>query len=203
MRLLLTSAGLINTEVSELLLKELSKPTEQSRVLVIAYSQNPQEEFYVNESKKELEQLGFKYIDIVNMHNTIDLNLLKKPDAIYICGGNTYSVLDMLHKTGLSNYIIENVNESAIYIGVSAGSIIAGPNIEIAGWGSEGDKNEVGLQDLTGLNFVNIAVFPHFHDELQSEVDDFRKKVNYQVIELTNNQALFIKDKEVRLIGSK
>ena len=48
-KLLLTSAGLVNKEISQVLLRELRKPVDESRVLVVAYAQNENEEFYVNE----------------------------------------------------------------------------------------------------------------------------------------------------------
>jgi dipeptidase E len=200
--LFLTSAGFINQEISRAFLTELSKPVENTEVLVVAYAQNSQEEFYVNESKEELKNLGFKDITVVNMHHAVDVKDLANFDAIYVCGGNTFAILNKLRETGLDAFIISQVNSGAIYVGVSAGSIIAGPDIEIAGWGSEGDKNEIGLRDLTGLNFTNIAVFPHFHEELRVEVKEFRAKVKYEVIELTNDQAVFVKDSAAKIIGS-
>ena len=76
---------------------------------------------------------------------------------MYVCGGNTFKILHKLRETRLDVYITKQVEQGALYVGVSAGSIIAGPDIEIAGWGSEGDENEVNLQDLEGFNFTDIA----------------------------------------------
>lgn len=202
-KLFLTSAGFINQEIIKVFLAELSKPISDTRILVVAYAQNSNEEFYVNESKEELKRIGFVNIATVNMIGSIDIDSLGNFDVIYVCGGNTFAILNKIRETKLDVFIIFQVNEGAIYVGVSAGSIIAGPDIEIAGWGSEGDKNEINLKDLKSFNFIDIAVFPHFHEELRGEVDEFRKKVNYQVVEITDDQAVFVKGKNVRLIGSE
>jgi peptidase E len=87
-----------------------------------------------------------------------------------------------------------------LYFGISAGSIIAGPNIEIASWGSTGDTNDINLKDLTGLKLTKILVFPHFEDYLKGEVDEFRKKVDYPVIELKDSEALFIEGVKNKII---
>ena len=86
----------------------------------------------------------------------------------------------------------------SVYVGVSAGSIIAGPSIDIAGWGSEADKNEVGIKDLQGLNFTNIQIYPHFREELRGEIDGFRKISQNPVSELFNGEALIISDGSVK-----
>lgn len=200
--LLLTSAGLVNKEISQALLGELSKPVNETRVLVVAYAQNPNEEFYVNESKQELSNFGFKDIVVANMHHSIETNNLGNFDVVYTCGGNTFAILNKLRETALDKFILQQVSNGAIYIGVSAGSIIAGPDIEIAGWGSEGDRNEIGLKDLKGFNFTDISIFPHFHEELRDEVNQFRNKAEYRVVEITNDQAVFVKGGEVKIIGS-
>ncbi len=200
MRLLLTSTGFVNKKIADVFLKQLAKPVEKCRVLIVAYAINSQEQFYVDESVQEIKEIGFKDVIVLNMHYPIDVNSIINCDAIYVCGGNTFAILNKLRETKLDKLIINQVNLGAFYIGVSAGSIIAGPNIEISGWGTEGDKNEIGLEDLSGFNFTGIVVFPHFHEELRSEVEEFRKKVKYRVMELTDNQAIFIDDLVERVI---
>lgn len=201
MKLFLTSAGFTNAEISKVFLEQLSRPASESRMLIVAYAQGPEEEFYVNESKKELQQLGLENIVIANMHNRLDVSGLRNFDVVYVCGGNTFAILSKLRETKLDTFIKQQVRGGAIYVGVSAGSIIAGPSVEIAGWGSEGDTNDIGLLDLAGFNFVDIEVSPHFHEELRLEVEEFKKKSSYRVFELTNDQAVFVNDAEVKVIG--
>jgi peptidase E len=103
--------------------------------------------------------------------------------------------------TKIDEFIKKTVKKGeTIYVGVSAGSIIAGPNIEIAGWGSEGDINEIGLVDLFGLGLTDFSVYPHFKDYLKQEVEEFKNEVNYLVFELTDNDAIWQDEKGRKLI---
>ncbi len=197
-KLLLTSGGFSNPEVAEILKKEIPKQAEWCKVLMVSYTQNKTEESYVVASKKELEALGFKNIKILNLDKPTEL---EPTDVIYVCGGNTYAILKKMRDTGADKFIIDAVNKGALYIGVSAGSIIAGKNIEIAGWGSEGDPNDVGLTDLSGFGFTDVAVFPHYMIAQKGEVEEFKKKVAYPVVEITDNQVVFVKGKKVKKTG--
>ena len=203
-KLFLTSAGFLNKEVSNLFLKELSKEPNESRVLMVTSGRTEEENHYIEESRKELVDLGFKDIFVFNLDRKISFDEVKDTDAIYVCGGNTYYIMKKFRETGLDRIVIKLVNQGKIYIGVSAGSIMAGPNIEISGWGIDGDENDVDLKDLTGFNFTNISIFPHFEkDKHEQEVEEFKKKVNYPVIELTDNQAVFVKGDSYRIIGGE
>jgi dipeptidase E len=194
MKLLLTSAGLHNKKVSDCFISNLPKKPEDCSALMIAYTQDNEMQLYVDESKKELISLGIS--------NTTPFSLGEEKfknegqyDVIYVCGGNTFAILDRLRTLGMDKFIIDSLkDDKALYIGVSAGSIIAGPSIEIAGWGSEGDTNDIGLKDLTGLNLTNVSVYPHFESRLKREVEDFRHKVKYPVIELTDEEAVLVWD---------
>ena len=186
-KLLLTSAGFINPETVEVLMKEIPKQVEWCKVLMVSYTQNKTEESYVLSSEKELESLGFKNIQIINLHKTFNPD---PADIIYVCGGNTFAILQKMKETGIDKFIIDAVNRGVLYIGVSAGSIIAGKTIEIAGWGSEGDQNDVNLDDLSGFGFTDVVVFPHYKISQKDEVQEFKNKVAYPVIEITDNQMV-------------
>lgn len=197
-KLLLTSAGFINPETAEVLMKEIPKQAEWCKVLMVSYTQNKAEDSYVVASKKELEALGFKDVKIINLHKPTKPEVV---DVIYVCGGNTYAILQKMKETGLDKFIIEAVNKGVLYIGVSAGSIIAGKTIDIAGWGSEGDSNDVGLKDLSGFGFTDVAVFPHYKMNQKNEVAEFKNKVTHAVMEITDNQIILVRGSRAKKIG--
>lgn len=198
-RLFLTSAGFQNSELSKVLIREIPKPIGECLISMISYTQNDNEEYYVNKSRKELENIGFRNIQILNLHE--GKSDIEDADIIYVCGGNTYLILKRIKELELDKQIINLVIKGKIYIGVSAGSIIAGPNIEIAGHGSEGDENTVNVSDLNGFGFTDITIFPHYRSELKREVDEFKKISKYPVMEITDNQMIFIRGDEVEKIG--
>jgi dipeptidase E len=198
--LFLTSDGLSSDKLKKEFLKIFRIPSEL-KVLLMYGVRNDEELKYVNESENELIKIGFKKENII--HINFGQDKIKKPrdfDVIYFCGGNTYYILNRIRKLNLDKLIINFVNNNGVYIGVSAGSIIMGPNIEIAGWGSEGNSNDVNLKNLDGLNFTNIAIFPHFRDELKKEVEQFSKKVKYSVQELRNGEAILILNDKAKII---
>lgn len=197
-RLILTSSGFANPETSEVLLKEMPKQSEWCRVAMVSYAQTKIEESYVVESKKELESIGFKNIRVINLHKPFKL---EHADVVYVCGGNTFSILQKMRQTGVDKYLLDSVNRGSLYVGVSAGSIIAGKSIEIAGWGSEGDKNDVALTELSGLELTDVAVFPHYKSSQSAELAEFKDKAAYPVIEITDNQIVLIRGNKVKKIG--
>ena len=193
-KLLLTSTGFENPNLSKEFLRLVKKSPAEIKVLFIPIAAKTKEELkYVKESKKELINLGIKKIIEAKKR----INYKKDFDAIYICGGNTFYLLHRIRELGFDRLIKRLVKEGKIYIGVSAGSIIAGPNIEIA---SPFDKNKVNLNDLTGLNLTNIIVSPHYCKKEEKIVENFKKKSKYKVVPLTDKQALLILGNKKRVI---
>lgn len=191
MTLYLTSTGFENKQVAERFKKVIIKK-EISNVsfLVISVQDNESDAFYLQKTKDELRAIGITDIEVFELGDRQFIPI-KEYDVIYVCGGNTFVYMDRIRKTGLDKFIIDSVKSNrSIYVGVSAGSIIAGPDISIAGWGSECDSNDIGLKDLSALSLTDIVVSPHYHDELKTEIDDFREKYGYQVYEITDEQAI-------------
>lgn len=202
MKLLLTSAGLSTSAIVDRFLVLLSKPPKDTQAIMFYLSENSNEFGYIEQSKNELIKLGISNIVFINLLDAQSELDFGHADIIYICGGNTFSYLKRLRETGYNKKIIEAVKQGAVYVGVSAGSIIAGPSIEIAGHGESADNNFVLLKDLTGLCLTETSIFPHYDDMLhKKEVEEFRQKVSYPVITLTNEQALCINDTHEELVG--
>src|SRR3989339_786796 len=104
-------------------------------------------------------------------------------------------IFKKIRESGFDKVIKKFVALGKLYFGVSAGSILVCPNIEIA---KPFDENDINLTDLTGLNLVDFVISPHYCLEDKSIIDDFKKK--YNVIPLTDNQALLILGDKIKLI---
>ena len=206
MKLLLTSDGLTTAEIANEFLKLADKPVSYIRLgLVVPNAiESEIELYYFNLTKNKLLEIGLveSNIKVLDLSNEKTLRDIEDIDVLYVCGGNTYYILHKIREAGFDNEIKQFVKRGKIYVGVSAGSIIAGSDIEIAGWGSEGDENSIDLKDLTGLNFTDIAIFPHYKEVLADEVKEFKSKVNYPVVTLTDNQAMLIINNEEKFIES-
>ena len=217
MKLLLTSTGLFNKKISDFLLKILPKKPKDCSVFVFGLIDNSFIKKYEKMTLDNLKKNGFKDITFFNLKDEkfivpkdpIKINgdkssnsnrASKKFDLVFAMGGETFHILERVQKLGFKKEILKMLKGGAIYCGASAGSILAGKKIDIAAWGSEADENDIGLEDTRGLGLTDIAVYPHFRKSLQKEVDEFRKKVKYPVVEITDKQAVFVYDNGYKII---
>jgi len=199
-KLLLTSTGLANQNITDQFLQIIDKPVSQIKIIFVPTASRSDEELkYVDESKKELLDLGIfeNNIKTLNLDKPVSFQEVEDFDVIYVCGGNTFYLLKKVRETGFDKVIIEFAKTDKLYFGVSAGSILVCPNIDIA---SPFDENDVNLTDLAGLNLTDVIVSPHYKDEEKSIIDDFKKKSQYQVVPLTDEQALLVIDGETKIV---
>ncbi len=196
MKLLLTSTGLTNENVRKFFISQFDR-LDNKTACIVTSGRNDEEQFYIDSSIKELEDLGIKVIEFnIAKHNSF-VNF-PEFDIYYVCGGNTFYILDRMRNTGIDKVLVDAVKNGKFYLGVSAGSIIPGPDIEVAGLG---DPNDVNLEDLTGLKLVPYIITPHYNQKEESDVEAFKKKrKDEQVIALTDDQAIFIEDGKMTLV---
>lgn len=200
MKLLLTSTGLTNQKVRDFFISQFDTLADKKACLIFTIEQESDWQ-WIEHYDKELRSIGLQY-DHINISEERDLSDLHKYGIYYVCGGNTFYILDRLRKTNLDKVILKAVSEGKFYIGVSAGSIIAGPDIEIAGI-EGGDENNIGLSDLKGFALVPFHISPHYVGQEEKSVQDFFEKKNEPVIAITDEQAIFMTEKEQLLIGEQ
>ncbi len=199
-KLLLTSAGFENPKIGTKFLEIIGKPASEIKIIFIPTAAVTEgEKYYVGKCKKELLEVGIdeENIKVLDLDHQISYSEVAGFDVIYVCGGNTFYLLNMVRKTGFDKVIKQFLEKGKVYMGVSAGSILMGPNIEIA---KLGDKNECGVTNFTGLGYIDSSISPHYNDDEHKKVEDFKKKANYPILPLTDNQALLILDKKTEII---
>ena len=207
MSILLTSNGWKdNEEIKKefLALFPEKNPSKVKVLLVNTATKENKEWKYVEDHIQELKKIGIidKNITVFSLDKKVKAPF--EADVIYVCGGNTFEYLDKIKKTNLDEKIKEMVNEGVHYFGISAGSILAGPEISIAIVGPEDsrDQNSVELNDLTGLNLTNAIIYPHYEEKEDKYVSEFEKRKEVDVFRVRDDQALLIKKEEKKLIGS-
>lgn len=85
---------------------------------------------------------------------------LKHFDYVYMSGGNTWYLSQQSQKTGFSEVVRDLVlQKGKVYIGTSAGSIIAGE--KCPDYLLENDEADKTL-NLSGYGFVNFTIMPHW-----------------------------------------
>jgi dipeptidase E len=91
--------------------------------------------------------------------NDHPLETLARAEALFMGGGNTYALLKRLRESGLCEAIGERVKAGMPYMGGSAGSNVAGPNIL-----TTNDWNVVGLGRFDALGLVPFNINPHYKE---------------------------------------
>lgn len=119
---------------------------------------------WLADDRKALVDAGWDVSDYTITGKTADQikQDLEHFDYFYHSGGNTYHLLEQSQKSGYIGLIQDWVrNQGKVYMGTSAGSIIAGPYLPEYLLELE-DMEEHRMQDVTGYGFVNFIVLPHW-----------------------------------------
>ena len=203
MKLFLTSAGL-PPETTRAFLKLLNKRPEETRICFVITAANPQEDKgYVKEDRKRLKELGFQVTEL-DLEKENEESLRKKLnnfDVIFVEGGNTFYLLKYIRESGFDKALKPFLERGGIYLGVSAGTYIVGPDISPTQWKHAEDKNIVGLKNLRGLGLVDFAIFSHYKPEHESIIKENKHKIPYSVVALTDSQAVLVENGNIQFIG--
>lgn len=170
--IILTSCGIrdasFKNKVYELLPKEKLNAKKVLYVTTASDGESDDDKSWMDEEYKSILELGIVEKNITEYKIGNNINI-EDYDIMYMMGGNTFYLLDIIRKTNFDIEINKFINDGKIYIGSSAGSEILGNSIEVAlGY----DENNVNMKDFTGLKIVDGLVIPH-----SNKKEDFIKKL--------------------------
>lgn len=161
---------------------------------------------WVNTEREGLRAHGLELVELPLAETPpaeVD-RILGEVDAVYVAGGETFDLLHVLRSTGTDEILTRHVRAGLTYVGCSAGSVVAGPDI---GPVSLLDSPDVApdLADHTGLGFTDLVVIPHAQGSDTFPIDVFADTVRrygqeWKLVLLRDGQALLIEDDEVRLL---
>ena len=125
---------------------------------------------WIEDAKKKMEQLGFDMINYTITGRTEDeiKEALRQVDIVYVAGGNSAYLLCRSQENSFAKVVRKFIQDGGIYIGQSAGSIVAGPNIHPL-YKSDHDEWFVKLSSFDGYNLVDFVTVPHFGREDKKE----------------------------------
>lgn len=121
-------------------------------------------------------------------------------DLIWVGGGNTLYLLQEVRKSGFDKYVTKKILDGVPYVGVSAGSIILGPDLEFELYASRTPE----LTSYEGLNLFPFAPYVHFDaewtKELYKDILKFSLENNKSFITLRDNQFIYVTGKKWQVI---
>ena len=192
-------------ESIELVKNFLDKNTESKKILFIPTAANVEEyKKYMHLTQKAFEDFGYEVenFDVSVFSEEIAKEKLSEAKIVFISGGNTFYLLQELKRKNLITYLKERIENGLLYIGESAGSVIAAPDIEYA---SVIDDKTVAteLDDYTGLNLVDFYIVPHFEEEpfvesSRNTVELYKDELDLKLI--NNKEAILVENNNFTII---
>ena len=175
-KIILTSAGFENKTIGGVFLSLVKKAPEEIRVLFIPTAADfPAAIEVLPKCMNDLLSLNIppENIRVFDLHRSLNIDEMSAFDAVYFTGGSQQYLLQRINETGFYQPIKGFVEKGGVYVGVSAGSIIAARNLP------------------DNLGYLNAVLEVHTKTGTQAGVFD---NTNVSHIDLTDNMAVLIRD---------
>ncbi|WP_132993755.1 Type 1 glutamine amidotransferase-like domain-containing protein [Gordonia zhaorongruii] len=157
-----------------------------------------------------LSDLGYHVVDTPAHGRRVHefAESLDSVDAVFVGGGNTFSVLETLRASGADAILDARVRDGLPYIGLSAGSVIAGPDIGPAGL-MDDPSEAPELASTRGFGWIDSVPIPHAGGMLPSYPPDLIATTmstfgaRFELLALDDDQALLVESGAQRVVPSR
>jgi dipeptidase E len=172
MKLLLTSAGVKNKSIHDALVDMLGKPISEASALCIPTAGYAIPggafrawEFFSGQATTPMCELGWKSMGVLELtalpsiDEKIWVPMVKETDVLLVNGGDPLYLSYWMRQSGLVD-LLPSLN--AVYVGLSAGSMVMAPNIGefFVDWTPPNGGDET-------MGLVDFSMFPHLdHEDL-------------------------------------
>ena len=172
MKFLLTDAGIRNASINKALVDLLGKPIAECNALCIPtagyghpdVSPVAAWQFISGRDDSPMTELGWKSVGVLELTAlpSIDkerwVSWVRQTDVLLVNGGETSYLAYWMRQSGLADLL---PSLHAVYVGLSAGSLVMCPNIaeRFVHW-----KSPTGGDEMLGL--VDFEMFPHMDNEM-------------------------------------
>jgi peptidase E len=181
-KILLTSAGFETKEINDAFLRFVGKnPADIKALFIPTAAIFPGAVAVLPKCMDDLLRVGIPEgnIRVFDLHRALSADELSEFDAVYFTGGNPQYLLERINDTGFRDPLYAFVR-GGVYIGVSAGSIVAAGNL------------------TNNLGYLKASL--RVHTETGTPPGIFDNDTVTQ-IDLTNNQTVLIQDSIYEIIG--
>jgi dipeptidase E len=171
MKLLLTSGGVSNKSIHDALVDMLDKPIAECTALCVSTASYAIPsgavrawQFFSGEANAPMCELGWKSLGVLELTALPSIDqelwvpLVKETDVLLVNGGDPLYLSYWVRQSGLADLL---PSLRAVYVGMSAGSMVMAPNIGefFVGWTPPNGGDET-------LSLVDFAMFPHLDHEM-------------------------------------
>jgi peptidase E len=127
------------------------------------------------------------------------LDKLHDKDIIWFMGGMPGYLMYWIRRCKIDLYIKDILNSGTLFVGSSAGAMVAGQTLQVSGWGmTDGER---GVEKIEPMKLVDFDIFPHFQDE---NLDQIKSKYKGRKIYLLKDgEEIIVEDNKFTLIGEE
>ena len=211
MKLLLTSSGLANKSIAEALLDLAGKPFNKLNLVFIPTAANIEkgDKEWLIKDLINCRNLGFASIDIVDI-SAVSRDIweprIKEANVLLFGGGNTFHLMHWLRKSGLKEILPELLTDR-IYVGISAGSMVASHSLFLSTTKPFYYPDGVGENKKEeALGFVNFHIRPHFNSPdfptlRKKNLEKIAKELEKPMYAIDDQTAIKVVDGKVKIIS--
>ncbi|PAD30110.1 Type 1 glutamine amidotransferase-like domain-containing protein [Paenibacillus sp. 7523-1] len=213
MKLLLTSAGVNNQSIHDALVGMLDKPIADSNALCIPTAMYGHPwvgpgvktwEFISGKSENPMVDLGWKSVGVLELTALPSIcrdhwePLVRETDVLLVSGGDALFLHHWMWQSGLAELL---PSLKAVYVGMSAGSMVMAPKIGeyFVGWTSPTGGDET-------LGLVDFAIFPHLDhvmlpDNTMAAAESWAAEIQGPAYAIDDQTAIKVIDGAVEVVS--
>lgn len=182
-----------------------SKPLQELQIAVIPTASTIYDErpwFY--DTLRPFQEAGctLRTVELEGQNAEGLRTALKGVDAIFVGGGNTFHLCYHAQQSGFFDVVKEKIAKDVLYIGSSAGCILACPTVEYTR--RYDDESVVPITSYEGMGLIDYCIIPHYDNKeytstIQAMLEDWRG-TPLRFLALRDGQALWVQDALMEVI---
>jgi len=210
MKLLLTSSGITNKSIEKALSKLLGKSFKNATLAFVPTAANVEkgDKSWLIKDVENFRKLAFSSFDIVDIsavQKDIWLPSFENADVLVFGGGNVNYLLKWMKKSGLEK-ILPKLLGTKVYVGISAGSMIAAKTISFSKSNILYYEKTGRLDRTKGLGFVGFEIRPHLNSKWFPKVrlpylEKLAKETPNTFYAIDDNTAIQVIDNKISVVS--
>jgi dipeptidase E len=159
---------------------------------------------YINKTDKEaLQSLGFivEDLEVSSAPQVAIEESISKADGIFVCGGSTFFLMQELKRKGVDKLISQHIEKGKLYMGTSAGSILA--QKYMVADGVDDPKFGPDLNgDYSALGLIDFYLYVHYGSHYWGDDDEYIRKYYAQLDykKLSDKQAVTVDGDKIEIV---
>lgn len=210
MKLLLTSAGITNDSIANALSDLADRPLTELSIIHIPTAMNTDggDKTWVIDDLIDFKKRNFKSIDILDISavsKEVWTDRLISADVISFGGGNEQYLAKVFKELGVKEFLL-SILEDKVYMGISAGSMVAGKYLPHSLLRVIYPEENFGETLEKPMELYNFSYIPHlnspwFSNSRKETLDSLESEFTSSVYATDDHTAISIVDGKITIVG--